>query len=173
MKRRALVISLVMVLLLTALMPATAFAAKPQPVTAEGVIYSIEDTSIGDNVFPAGNSGRFRVVDREISGQLYGDIEGLFSLAYKANVNITTQAGNLQGTLNTGDYSFKINGKIQPLEMMLTNYGYLPMLTITGHWSRPGAPGQGNFEAWAIFIPDEYGHVVYIVDSYFSMNGKM
>lgn len=173
MKKKGLVFSVILALLLTVLMPTTAFAAKPLPVHAEGAITSIEDTVIGENVFPAGDSGRFRVVDRVISGGLSGDIAGDFILTYKANVDLLTQAGNLHGTLTTGDYTFKINGAIAPLEMVPTIYGYLPMLTITGHWSRPGGPGNGTFGAWVVFIPDEYGHVVWIIDSSFTMDGTL
>ena len=175
MKRRILFISLALVLMLMALAPATALAAKPQPFHATGVITGIEDTEVGDNAFPAGNSGRWRVVDRQIAGELLsGDITGSFILTYKANVELATQAGNLHGTLETIAGTFRVNGKIQPLEMVELYPGvYLPKLTISGHWNLAGSgPGQGNFDAWVIFIPDEYGHVVAIVASSFVMDGK-
>ncbi|MFH1647080.1 MAG: hypothetical protein ABID71_05310 [Chloroflexota bacterium] len=173
MKKRTLLFSLGLVLALTVLVPTAALAAKPQPFYAAGVISGIEDTVVGENAFPAGNSGRWRVVDREITGQLSGDINDGFVLAYKANVELATQAGNLHGTLEAGGYSFKVNGKIQPLEMVPTPLGFdLPRLTITGHWSRTAGPGQGDFEAWVVFIPDDYGHVVMIVASSFVMEGK-
>lgn len=174
MKRRMLFISLAIALILTALMPAAAMAAKPQPFYAAGAITGIEDTVIGDNAFPAGESGRWRVVDREITGQLSGDVSGDFVMNYRANVELATQAGNLHGDLVAGSAGFKVNGKIQPLEMVPTPLGIdLPKLTITGHWNLDGkGPGNGDFEAWVIFIPDEYGHVVMIIASSFIMEGK-
>ncbi|MCK4863347.1 MAG: hypothetical protein KAS25_03575 [Dehalococcoidales bacterium] len=174
MKRRMLFISLALVLVLTMLIPGTALAVKPQPFYAAGVITGIEDTVIGDNAFPAGESGRWRVVGRDITGQLSGDVSGSFVMTYKANVELATQAGNLQGNLVMDDASFKVNGKIQPLEIVPTPLGIdLPKLTITGHWNLDGkGPGNGDFEAWVIFVPDEYGHVVMIIASSFIMEGN-
>lgn len=168
-----LFISLMLALIMMALAPATALAAKPQLFYAEGGITYIEDTIIGDNAFPAGNSGRWRVVGREMGGELSGDINGSFLLTYKANVELATQAGNLHGDLVAGGNNFKVNGKIQPLEMVETYPGvYLPKLTIDGQWSLQGARGNGEFYGWVIFIPDEYGHVVMIVASSFVMTGQ-
>ncbi len=173
MKRRMLFITLALVLLMTMLVPGAALA-KPQTFYAGGVITGIEDTIIGENAFPAGESGRWRVVGREITGELSGDVNGSFIMTYKANVELATQAGNLQGDMIVGDESFKVNGKIQPLEMVPTPLGIdLPKLTITGHWNMDGkGPGNGDFEAWVIFVPDEYGHVVMIIASSFVMEGK-
>jgi len=174
MKRRMVFISLALVLALTMLIPGAALAGKPQPFYAAGVITGIEDTVIGENAFPAGESGRWRVIDREITGQLSGDVSGDFVMNYRANVELATQAGNLHGNLVAGDDSFKVNGKIQPLEIVMSPLGiYLPKLTINGQWSLDGkGPGTGDFEAWVIFIPDEYGHVVMIIASSFVMEGK-
>jgi len=95
-------------------------------------------------------------------------------MTYRANVELATQAGNLHGTLETGDYACKVNGKIEPLGFVEMWPGvYLPKLTINGHWTfTNGARGNGDFEAWVIFIPDEYGHVATIVASSFVMDGK-
>ncbi len=179
MKRRILFISLALVLMVTALAPATALAAKPKSFYAAGEINYIEATVIGDNVFPAGNSGRWRVVGREIGGELAGDSNGSFLMTYKASIESTeTQAGNLQGVLETGEYSFKVNGKIQPLEVVgiIEIYPgiYVPQLklTISGHWNLSGSQGNGEFDAWVVFLPDEYGHVAMIVASSFVMDGK-
>ncbi len=175
MKKR-LLISLTLALLLTALMPATVSAAKPPlkfvNFNASGVITYIT----GGNVLPAGDSGRWRVIERELGGQLSGDINGAFTLNYKANVELATQAGNLQGILVADPYCIKVNGKIAPLEF----YGwYVPgiiplyYLEIEGNWVfKDGAQGNGDFTAWAIFIPTPDGHVAYIVASSFDMTGK-
>ena len=180
MKRRLLLISLALVLMLMALAPATALAAKPQPFHAAGEINYIEATVIGDNVLPAGNSGRWRVDGREIGGELSGDVNGSFLMTYKANIASTeTQAGNLHGTLEAGDYSFKVNGKIQPLEIVgiveIAPGIYVPKLrlTINGHWNlADGGRGQGDFDAWVVFLPDANGHVAAILASSFTMTSK-
>ena len=108
-----------------------------------------------------------------------GDVNGSFLMTYKANIVSTeTQAGNLHGTLEAGDYSFKVNGKIQPLEIVgiveIAPGIYVPQLklTINGHWSLSGGPGQGDFNAWVIFLPDASGHVAAILASSFAMTGK-
>ena len=171
MKRRLLLISLVLVLILTALAPATALAAKPQSFYTAGEITYL---SPGE-VLPAGESGRWRVIERELRGELLSeDISGPFTMTYKANVELATQAGNFHGTLEAGEYSFRVNGKIQPLEIVpIAPEVYLPKLTINGHWTLgDGARGQGEFYAWVVFVPDAYGHVAYIVASSFTMDGK-
>jgi hypothetical protein len=174
MKKRILAIALTLVLAITALAPAAALAAKPVTFHAAGFITYIEDTQVGENAFPAGESGRWRVIDREIGGEVSGDINGSFRLTYQANVELATQAGNMHGVLVTDGYSFKVNGKIQALTMEPSPLGFdLPVLTISGHWNLEGpGPGQGDFEARVQFVPDEYGHVVMIVASSFEMQGK-
>ena len=177
MKKRSLFVSLVLISVLTALMPTAALAAKPTKFVdfnASGVITYIT----GGDVLPAGDSGRWRVIERELDGQLSGDINGSFALAYKANVELATQAGNLQGTLVADQYSIKVNGTIQPLEF----YGWyidpvygIPLyyLEINGSWTfADGAQGNGDFAAYAIFIPTPDGHVYAIVASGFDMTGK-
>ena len=195
MRKRLLFISLVLALVLTTLVPAAALAAKPVPFTATGTITYI---SPGD-VMPAGESGRWRVIEREISGSLSEDIDGDFTMTYKANVELATQAGNLHGTLEAGPYVAKVNGKIQPLKAepipeatILTEDWYLPSppffipkgtplpagfpmpkLIIKGHWTFiEGARGQGDFEAWAQLTTDIKGHVNAIYFSEFTMTGK-
>ena len=95
-------------------------------------------------------------------------------MTYKANVELATQAGNLHGTLETGAYTFRVNGKIQPLEMVpISPEIYLPKLTINGQWTlTDGARGQGDFEAWVLFIPTPEGHVGTIIASSFTMTGN-
>ena len=159
MKRRILFISLVLVLMLTALVPSTALAAKPQTFNAGGAIDYIEATVIEDNAFPAGNSGRWRVVDREIAGELSGDVSGRFVMTYKANIeSADTQAGNFNGVLDVGEYSFKVNGKTQPVEVIAWlvpgQIPYLLQLTMAGHWSTQGARGSGVFSGAVVFEPD-------------------
>jgi len=176
MKKRLLLINLVLVLVMMVLAPAAALAAKPQPFYAGGNIAYITP---GD-VMPAGNSGRWRVIERELGGALLPEVAGIptdvagpFTLTYKANVELATQAGNLHGTLEAGDYTCRVNGKIEPLEFVEMFPGvYLPKLSINGHWTfTGGAKGNGNFDAWVIFIPDACGHIESIIASSFTMDG--
>jgi len=167
--RRLLFISLALALVLSVMAPVTALAAKPVPFSASGGITSITP---GD-VVPAGQSGRWRVIEREIAGLLAGDINGSFTMTYKANVELATQAGNLHGTLEAGSYVARVNGKIEPLVWLGEPFASPAQLTINGHWTFiDGARGQGDFKAWAIVILNEYGHVVDIPLSSFTMTGK-
>jgi hypothetical protein len=170
MKRKILMVGLVLALTLVLVSPVPALAAKPVGFNASGVITAIDE----GNVFPAGNSGRWVVHERTIEGILSdGAITGEFELTYKANVTLATQAGNFHGRMvvNNGDYVINVNGKIEPLAFV-PPYG-LPMLSLSGHWNfTDGAHGNGNFNAWLVFIPDEYGHVDVIVASSINMAGK-
>lgn len=164
MKKR-LFISVALALVLTVLGSAPVLAAKPGDFGATGTISSI--TPWG--VFPAGASGRYVVVERQITGTLAGNIGGDFFMTYKANVELATQAGNLHGTLEVGGYILQVSGKIEPLEIVEG----LPKLTISGRWTFiEGARGQGTFDAWLTFESDEYGHVVEVIDSSFTLTGK-
>lgn len=170
MKGRRLFIGLALVLVWSTLMPVTALAAKPAPFSADGIVTYITPGT----VHPAGESGKWVVVERELGGTfLSGDIDGDFTIAYKANVELSTQAGNLHGTLKTGTYDLKLNGKIQSLEMVPTPLGIdLPKLAIKGNWTfTNGAQGTGNFDVWVIFIPTPEGHVGRIVASNLNLTG--
>lgn len=197
MKKKLLFISLALVLALAVLIPGVALAAKPVPFSASGTITYISP----GNVLPAGESGRWVVVERDIEGTLSGDISGAFTFSYKANVELATQAGNLHGTLtmDDGSYILKVNGEIEPLEMApipgavtLTEDWYfpfppyflpagttlpdgtlMPKLTLNGRWTFiEGAKGNGNFEAWAQFTTNLEGHVNAIYFSAFDLTGK-
>ena len=168
MGKKLLLISLVLALVLITATPTTAMAAKPTDFNASGAITYIE---LGGSVFPAGDSGRWRVVSRYLEGTFLpgGDINGDFTFTYKANVD-STQAGNLHGTLEVESYLLKVNGKVQPLEIDPI-YG-LPKLTISGRWTfTDGARGQGDFDASLIFIPSGE-HVGMVVAGAFDMTGK-
>jgi len=168
MKKRLLFVFLVVTLVLTLSAPTAALAAKPKAFYAGGDITSITP---GD-VFPAGNSGRWVVAEREITGNLYGDINGVYSLVYKANIeSVYTQAGNIHGRLVVDGIELNVQGKIQPLEFV-PPYG-LPLLTISGKWTFVnGGQGNGDFVAYAMFIPDAEGHVAMIMASGIQLTGK-
>ncbi|MDO8636139.1 MAG: hypothetical protein Q7R34_07850 [Dehalococcoidia bacterium] len=154
--KKVLFISLALVIALTAFMPAPALAAKPQAFSASGTVYYITPGTVK----PAGDSGRFVVVERDIVGSLSGSINGAFTLSYKANVELTTQAGNLHGTMQVGaNNTLNVNGKIQPLVFAgFSNDqpgNLVFMSTIDGHWNfLSGGNGSGKFDANILLIID-------------------
>ncbi|MDO8671957.1 MAG: hypothetical protein Q7O66_11080, partial [Dehalococcoidia bacterium] len=118
-------------LVLATLLPSLAMAAAPVSFSAGGQITSISDGTVK----PAGDSGRFVVVERKIVGTLDpdGSLSGDFVLTYKANVELATQAGNLHGTVKVSGNVLNVNGKIDP-RVFVGPYG-LPYLHISGHWN--------------------------------------
>jgi len=172
-KRRLPIISIVLTLILVVMIPATAIANEGRPTKIES--YG-EITGITAGVVtPLGESGRWGVIEREILGTITGDINGDFTLTYKGVFKLENQAGNFHGTMETGTCFLRVNGKVQPLEMVQIGPEiYLPKLTITGHWTfTDGAQGQGDLEGWTIFIPTSEGHVGAIVASAFALTGKL
>ncbi|MBI4288934.1 MAG: hypothetical protein HY671_10950 [Chloroflexi bacterium] len=173
---------IIIVMVSLAVSPAPASAAKPVAFNATGTIGSISPGTVK----PAGGSGRFVVVEREIGGffvagdlgaaSISGDpTSGVpFTMYYKANVELATQAGNLHGTLTAGDKVLNLNGKIDPLGFVDIGIGVpLPKLSISGHWNfTNGAQGEGEFTAWAIFAATPEGHIFWIPLSGFAMTGQ-
>lgn len=168
---------LVSVLLLLSASSLPALAAKPAAFSANGAVTSITDGTVK----PAGASGRFVVMQRELNGTFAGpDLTGDFTMAYKANVELATQAGDIHGTMTMKDSGrvLNLNGTIQPLEMVPVPLapGFvvdLPKLTISGHWNfASGGQAQGDFTAWVVFVPDANGHIVFIPASAFTLTGQ-
>ena len=162
-------VSLILALAITTFMPVPAIAAEP--FSADGTIDYISPGT----VYPAGASGRWIVAERELLGTLSGDINGQYTITFKANIeSINTQAGNFHGTLLVDTYSLKVNGRIDPLEFVEWYAPGVPIykLTISGHWAfTNGTQGRGDFDGYASFIPTPEGHVGYVVDSSFTMDG--
>ncbi len=176
MKKKTLLIGLASALILLLITPTLVLAKGPIDFNASGTILSL---STGD-VVAAGSSGRWVVQERELLGNLNGDLNGNFTLTYKANVE-GNQAGNLAGklTLNETPYVISLNGKSHPIELVWLDAlnTYLPRLSISGHWTfNKGAKGNGDFEAWFIFIPqvDDNGnvHIGQILVSSIQLTGK-
>lgn len=164
-------ISILLALIAGAVFPAVSLAAGSVSIFGSGTITGISDS----NEFPAGKSGRVIVIDRDILGVFTsGDITGDFTMTYRANVDLATQAGNLSGTLNIGRYLFKVEGKTDPVEWLPVAGGYIGKLTVRGNWALlSDKQGQGNFEADIIFIPTPEGHVASIVHgSSFTLTGQ-
>lgn len=158
-----------LVMIMAALMPSQVLAAKPVPFVATGNVWYITPGTVK----PAGDSGRFVVIERDILGFMNAGIIGVYTFSYKANVELLTQAGNLHGTLTVGGYVLNMSGKTQPLEY--SGEADCPAVgspvspcsvftsTIDGHWNfLVGARGEGNFNSDVFLIIDWTGHVVWI-----------
>ncbi|MGH8628036.1 MAG: hypothetical protein ACREYC_23130 [Gammaproteobacteria bacterium] len=79
-----------------ALPPTTARAVSPfNPFVAEGPFV----ISLGLGIKPAGESGRFVVPSRRVFGFLSGSVNAPFMIQFATNVPISTQSGNIHGTL--------------------------------------------------------------------------
>ncbi|MFC1945634.1 hypothetical protein ACFLW1_00370 [Chloroflexota bacterium] len=173
--RKYFYLGIVIVTMLSMLVTASpALAAKPVAFEAGGTITAISPGVVGENVFPAGNSGRWRVTDRTITGVLTrGDIAGDITIQYQANVD-ATQAGNFHGSIVVagGSYSGKINGSISSV-VYDPGLPLPPRIDITGHWNlNNGARGNGTFEATIFFLPLGE-HVLFVIPemSTFTMSG--
>ncbi len=167
MKRKVALILLTLVLALTGLMPATIAVAKSNDTVAVGFLYNINEGVVN----PAGDSGRFRVAERSIDGVFTsGQITGPFTLTYHANVVLSSQAGNFQGTLATaGGYVLNVNGATEPATFF-GFYGPYPLyeIKISGRWNVLSGPekGNGDFTANLVFIPTPDGHIYLVIPDY-------
>jgi hypothetical protein len=167
MKRKIILVGLVTALALVLVAPVPALAAKPAGFMAIGSLDTIDE---GDP-FAAGQSGRWVVPERTITGAISGAITGDFILTYRANVT-AEQAGNFHGEMvvNDGEYVIKVNGNSS---FGITPAGF-PGLILSGHWTLiEGARGTGNFGAWLIPIMDEQKeHIIGIYASAIEMTGQ-
>ena len=163
---KKMVLPLILSLALLCAFTGIAAAAPPMSdFSAAGYIVTIDE---GD-VSPAGNSGRFVVKDRTITAFLQGDLNGLATFIYGTNVPIDTQSGSFHGTLAIGDYEAKVRGKSS---MGITPIGF-PGLLIDGTFTfTSGTQGTGELHAWLIPILDEQGHVIGVLASMMTINGK-
>jgi hypothetical protein len=182
--KRILIVSLVLAMAVTLLLPTGAMAAKPETFAASGVLTSIDQ----GNVKPL-SDGRWLVVDRHIEGKFLpsttgkaNKLNGPFTITYSGVFDLTTQAGSFLGKLEAKSATLGITGKTQPFEIVGSTQvpdgqgGYITVplckLTISGHWiGIKGLDAKGEFNAWFVFIPTADGHVAAIVDSSFIMTG--
>ncbi|MBI4268069.1 MAG: hypothetical protein HY662_04710 [Chloroflexi bacterium] len=158
--RRWLSLGVALALVLTALSPTAVLAAKPAPFFATGIVTGMTP---GNLIVPAGNSGNWRVGEREVSGIFLpvpgAAIAGPFAFTYDGVFDLATQSGNFHGTLAAGPNKFSVNGKVEPA-------GYAPdgsmLVKLTGHWTgHAGIKGVGTFEGVPFLIIDPVtGHVV-------------
>ncbi len=163
-----------------------AFAGPHVPFSASGTILTIDT---GD-VRPAGQSGRFIVRDRQITGTLTGSIGGTagvpFVIMYDSNVPIATQSGRIHARLIAGVYEANVTMASStgptPVEcetpdgatcLATPGGNFVPGLLLNGRMNfLNGAKGQGTLTGWLIPILDEQGHIVSIAASLLSLSGR-
>lgn len=169
-----------------AVISAPAVAGPHVPFSARGTISTIDT---GD-VRPAGQSGRFIVRDRHITGTLTGSIGGTagvpFVITYDSNVPIATQSGRIHARLIAGMYEANITMASStgptPVECETPNGAsciatpggnFVPGLLLNGRMNfLSGAKGQGTVTGWLIPILDEQGHIVSIAASLLTLSGQ-
>ena len=179
----ALLFSMVAVL---GFISAPTFAGLHVPFSVSGVILNIDT---GD-VKPAGQSGRFIVRDRQITGTFTGSIGGTagvpFVITFDTNVPLATQAGRIHGRLIAGVYEANVTMASStgptPVECetpdgatcILTPGGnFVPGLLLNGRMNfLSGAKGQGSVNGWLIPLLDDQGHIVSIVASQLTISGQ-
>ena len=162
------------------------WAGSSTPFSVSGMILTIDT---GD-VKPAGQSGRFIVRDRHITGTFTGSIGGTtgvpFVITYDANVPIATQSGRIHGHMMAGVYEANMTLASgtgpTPVECEIPDGAtcfatpagnFVPGLLLNGRMNfQSGAKGQGNVTGWLVPILDEQGHIVSIAASLLTITGR-
>jgi len=107
------------------------------------------------NVIPAGESGRFVVKDRTVTGTLAalipGSPDGRFAFSYGTNVPLLTQSGQIHGTLSIDGGEIEASVRARSELQGFTDQG-LPVIAITGKLTfTSGATGTG--EIGGVIVP--------------------
>lgn len=137
-------------------------------------------------VKPAGQSGRFIVRDRHITGTFAGDISGGFTVTYDTNVPLATQSGPIHARMVAGIYEANMTMVSSlgptpvPCEMpdgktcLETPVGnFVPGLLLNGRMNfQSGAKGKGNVSGWLIALLDQEGHITSIVAGQITIVGQ-
>jgi hypothetical protein len=161
---------------------APVFAGPPVPFVASGTILTIDT---GD-VTPAGQSGRFIVRDRHITGTFTGSIGGPFVITYDSNVPIATQAGQIHARLIAGMYEANVtmasSTGLTPVPckdpdgatcIATPGGNFVPGLLLNGRMNfLSGANGHGNVTGWLIPDLDAQGHILKILASQLTLMGQ-
>ena len=161
---------------------APAFAGPHVPFSVSGTIQTIDT---GD-VKPAGQSGRFIVRDRHITGTFTGSINGPFVITYDSNVPIATQAGRIHARLIAGVYEANVtmasSTGATPVEcetpdgatcIATPGGNFVPGLLLNGRMNfLSGAKGQGSVTGWLIPTFDMEGHINGIAVSQLTISGQ-
>lgn len=139
----------------------------------------VEGIDEGD-VAAAGTSGRFVVSDRHINGHLSGTIGDAlltntpFQFTFRTNVPLSTQSGNLAGTLTFNGYEARVSARstlgLTTVPCVVGTTGCLPVgggagrlpgLLITGTLAlTKGLAGNGTVDGFVVPILDAEGHIV-------------
>lgn len=158
-------------LALGAVVPTAALARGTRvSFSASGPVLTIDQGT----VFPAGDSGRFMVMERTVFGTLSGDLNGPFTFVYGSNVPLLTQSGPVHGRLSVGTYEAAVEGQssllVGPGIAIRPDGGPLAVvvvLRVTGSLAfTSGAQGQGDFTATVtVAIDPATGHILGVVPS--------
>jgi hypothetical protein len=156
------------------------------PFSVNGTITRIET---GD-VTPAGQSGRFIVRNRQITGTFTGSIGGTagvpFAITFDTNVPLATQAGRIHGRLIAGVYEANVTMASSTgatsvecefpdgATCIITPGGnFVPGLLLNGRVNfLSGANGRGSVTGWVIPSLDDQGHIIGIVASQLMLSGQ-
>lgn len=182
LSQRAALLLFSMVVAVLGFVSTPAFAGPHVPFSVSGVILTIDT---GD-VKPAGQSGRFIVRDRQITGTFTGSISGPFVITFNTNVPIATQSGRIHGRLIAGVHEANVTMASStgptPVEcetpdgatcIATPGGNFVPGLLLNGRMNfLSGAKGQGSVNGWLIPILDDQGHIVSIVASQLTISGQ-
>lgn len=163
-----------------------AWAGSSTPFSVSGMILTIDTGDVGS----AGQSGRFIVRDRHITGTFTGSMGGTtgvpFVITYDANVPIVTQSGRVHARMIAGVYEANMTLASStgptPVECEIPDGAtcfatpggnFVPGLLLNGRMNfQSGAKGQGNVTGWLVPILDEQGHIVSIAASLLTITGR-
>ena len=159
-----------------------AFAGPHVPFSVSGTITMIDT---GD-VKPAGQSGRFIVRDRHITGTFTGSISAPFVITFDTNVPLATQSGRIHGRLIAGVYEANVtmasSTGATPVECDIPDGStciatpggnFVPGLLLNGRMNfLSGAKGQGSVTGWLIPVLDDQGHIANILVSQLAISGQ-
>lgn len=189
MRKRFILSILLCVVLL--LVPSSALAGeqgkgKPQPLSVSADAASL-DIEVPGNVIPAGNSGRWVILERTITADLVGGINGTFTLVYHGNVeSIETQAGTMEGVITITDATIPgvgqgidisgvLRGRSEGIQFVgVTPEGWpLFNLSFGGTFTfQSGIQGTGDLAGSFTFVPTPEGHVAFLVGGTITLEGQ-
>jgi hypothetical protein len=180
--QRAASILFSVVALAVGLISVPVFAGPPKPFSASGPISRIDE----GNVKPARESGRFIVRARHIPGTFAGDISGVFTITYDANVPLATQSGPVHARMTADSYeaNMTIVSSLGPTPVPCTipdgvtcietpSGPFVPGLLLSGRMNfLSGAHGTGTVSGWLIPVLDVQGHIDVIAATLLTIAGQ-
>ncbi|MBX3325690.1 MAG: hypothetical protein U0223_13175 [Nitrospira sp.] len=192
--RRSLRVSLSVVSLLACTIIATLGLISESVFAGQQVPFVVTSTHTQNtpwwidegDVKPAGQSGRFIVRDRHITGTFTGAISSGFTITCDANVPLATQSGPIHARMVAGEYEANITlvSSLGPTPVpceIMDGKTYIetpagnrvPGLLLNGRINfLSGAKGTGNVSGWLIAILDQEGHITSILASQLTIAGQ-